>query len=92
MDKKGRQRAEVYQYFLIPLMLIIGLIEELDIRGNTLIPFLLLLLVVTVSFRGNRRRLQEATVQLLAVISYAFVDVKVPISENTCSDFTVSWV
>lgn len=75
MDKKGRQRAEVYQYFLIPLMLIIGLIEELDIRGNTLIPFLLLLLVVTVSFRGNRRRLQEATVQLLAVISYAFVDV-----------------
>lgn len=75
MDKKGRQRAEVYQYFLIPLMLIIGLIEELDVRGNTLIPFLLLLLVVTVSFRGNRRRLQEATVQLLAVISYAFVDV-----------------
>lgn len=75
MDKKGRQRAEVYQYFLIPLMLIIGLIEELDIRGNTLIPFLLLFLVVTVSFRGNRRRLQEATVQLLAVISYAFVDV-----------------
>lgn len=46
----------------MPLMLIIGLIEELHIRGNTLVPFLLLFPVVTVSFRGNQRRLQEATV------------------------------